>query len=132
MGNQLKLLVITVAFTAAASTAALAQYPCPPGYTLYGGTCQPAATPYPAPPPAPGYYAPSNPVSGAAQGAAAGAAAGGAAGGPVGAVIGGAIGTATGTVAGTANAVAGAPVAPLPSGSCAAGYYYYNGNCYPR
>lgn len=128
MVNKLRLVAIAAAFSVGASTVALAQYACPPGYAYYGGACQPIA----APAPPPGYYAPSNPASGAAEGAAAGAAAGGATGGPVGAVIGGAIGTATGTLAGTANAVAGAPVAPLPSDSCAPGYYYYSGSCYPR
>jgi hypothetical protein len=118
MPNKLKLLAIVAALAAGTSTAALAQYACPPGYALYGGACQPV--------PAPGYsYAPSNPVSGAAVGAAQGAATGGAAAGPVGAVVGGALGTAAGAVAGTANAVAGATPA------CTPGYVYYSGACYP-
>ena len=64
------------ALAVGASSGAMAQYVCPPGYSYYGGVCQPA---YP-----PGY---SNPVSGAVQGEASGATAGYAAGGPVGAVI---------------------------------------------
>jgi hypothetical protein len=87
----------------------MAQYACPPGYALYGGTCQPV--------PAPAY--PSNPVSGAAAGGAAGAASSGAAAGPVGAVVGGALGTA--------NAVTGAPATSI----CGPGFTYYNGACYP-
>jgi hypothetical protein len=69
----------------------------------------------------PGY---SNPVSGTASGEASGAAQGYTSGGPVGAVVGGALGAAGGALAGTAN-ILGAP-------GCAVGYYYYNGNCYPR
>ena len=122
MNAKLKIVVIAAALAAGTSGAAMAQYACPPGYTYYGGACNP--------------YAPNNPVSGAAQGAAEGAAAGGAAGGPVGAIVGGAVGTATGTVAGTVNAVAGAPVAGAygsvpPAPACAAGYVYYSGGCYP-
>lgn len=116
MPTKLKIFAIAAALAAGTSSAAMAEYPCPPGYTLYGGVCQPV--------PAPGY--PSGPVSGAAAGEAAGAASGGAAGGPVGAIVGGAIGTATGAVAGTANALAPPPPA------CAPGYTYYNGACYPR
>jgi hypothetical protein len=123
MPTRLKTLAIAAALAAGTSTAAMAQYACPPGYAPYGGTCQPA--PAPAYPAAPAY--PSGPLSGAASGGAAGAANGGAAAGPVGAVIGGALGTATGAVAGTANAVAGAVTPP----TCAAGYTYYNGGCYP-
>jgi hypothetical protein len=113
MPTRLKILAIVVAL-AAGTSSAVAQYPCPPGYALYGGVCQPA--------PAHGY---SNPVSGAAAGEAAGAASGAAEAGPVGAIVGGAIGTATGALAGTANALAGAPPA------CAWGYTYYNGACHP-
>jgi hypothetical protein len=58
---------------------------------------------------------------------AAGAATGNRAAGPVGAIDGGAIGTATGTVTGTANMLTGG--APPPT--CARGYAYYNGGCYP-
>ncbi|HTV89793.1 MAG TPA: hypothetical protein VME41_12320 [Stellaceae bacterium] len=129
MADNLRLLAIAAALAAGASTAALAQYaPCPPGYALYGDSCQPVAAP------APGYpYAPNNPVSGAAAGAAQGAAAGGAAAGPVGAIVGGALGTATGAVAGAANAVAGGPAVAVPAApTCSPGYVYYNGGCYPR
>src|ERR1700732_1002533 len=70
MTNTLKMLAIGAVLAAGASSAALAQT-CPPGYALYGGVCQPAASA--------GYtYAPNNPVSGAASGAASRAAAGGA------------------------------------------------------
>src|ERR1044071_8837456 len=85
------------ALAVGASSGAMAQYVCPPGYSYYGGVCQPMNPP--------GY---SNPVSGAVQGEASGAAAGYAAGGPVGAVIGGALGTATGGVGGAAHMLGGA------------------------
>jgi len=117
MPTRLKIFGMVAALAAGTSSAALAQYACPPGYALYGGVCQPV--------PAPGY--PSNPVSGAAAGEAAGATNGAAAAGPVGAVIGGAIGTATGAVAGTANTLAGGP----PVTVCGPGFTYYNGYCYP-
>jgi hypothetical protein len=107
---------------------------CPPGYAYGGGMCQPA----------PGAYAPNNPVSGAAAGASAGAAQGAATGGPVGAIVGGAIGTATGTIAGTTNALVGGPAVTTPTpayGSsvppaapppaCSPGYMFYSGACYP-
>jgi hypothetical protein len=74
------------------SSAAMARYPCAPGYTYRHGVCQPIRSP--------GY---SNPVSGAVSGEAAGAARGAATGGPVGAVVGGALGTASGALTGTAN-----------------------------
>jgi hypothetical protein len=122
MPTRLKTLAIAAALAAGTSSAAMAQYACPAGYTFYAGTCQPVAAPGYAP--APGY--PAGPLSGAAAGSAAGAASGGAAAGPVGAIVGGAIGTATGAVAGTANALAGAPPAP----ACGPGYTYYNGGCY--
>ncbi len=115
MPTRLKIFVIAAALAAGTSSAAMAQYACPPGYAFYGGVCQPA----------PGY--PGGPVSGAAAGGAAGAANGGAAAGPVGAIIGGALGTAAGAVAGTANALVGAPAAPV----CGPGYVYYSGGCYP-
>jgi hypothetical protein len=117
MPTRLKMFAIAATLAASASSAAMAQYSCPPGYAPYGGVCQPV--------PAPGY--PAGPVSGAAAGGAAGAASGGAAAGPVGAIIGGALGTATGAVAGTANAIAGAAPAP----ACGPGYTFYNGGCYP-
>jgi hypothetical protein len=114
MPTPLKILAIVAALAAGTSTAAMAEYPCAPGYALYGGVCQPV--------PAPGY---SNPVSGAASGEAAGAGTGAAEGGPVGALVGGAIGTATGALAGTANALTTPPTV------CGWGYAYYNGACYP-
>ncbi len=117
MPTRFKIFAIAAALAAGTSSAAMAQYACPPGYTFYGGVCQPVR--------APAY--PSNPVSGAVSGEAAGAASGYAAGGPVGAVVGGAIGTATGTIAGTANALSGAPVTTV----CGPGFSYYNGACYP-
>jgi hypothetical protein len=115
MPTRFKVLTVAAALAAGASSAAMAQYACAPGYTYYSGVCQPV--------PAPGY---SNPVSGAVSGEAAGAANGYATGGPVGAVVGGALGTAAGALSGTANAVA------PPASACAAGYYYYNGACYPN
>jgi hypothetical protein len=117
MPTRIKLFAIVAALAAGTSSAAMAQYACPPGYTYYNGVCQPAA--------APGY---GNPVSGAVSGEEQGAANGYASGGPVGAVVGGALGTAGGVVNGTANMLTGRPGAP----ACAAGYYYYNGACYPR
>jgi hypothetical protein len=113
MLTKFKVFAVVAAVAAGTSGAAMAEYPCAPGYALYGGVCQPA--------PAPGY---SNPVSGTVSGEAAGAASGYASGGPVGAVVGGALGAAGGALAGTADML-GAP-------GCTAGYYYYNGYCYPR
>ena len=121
MPTKLKIVAIAAAMVAGMSSAAMAQYSCPAGYTLYNGACQPA------PAPAPAY--PGGPVSGAAAGGAAGVANGGAGAGPVGAVVGGALGTATGAVTGTANMLTGGAAAPAPA--CAAGYTYYNGGCYP-
>src|ERR1051325_9627582 len=106
---------VAAALAVGASSGAVAQYACPPGYMYYAGVCQPNAPV--------GY---SNPVSGAVQGEASGAAAGYAAGGPVGAVVGGALGTATGAVSGAATMLA----PPAPSG-CPYGYAFYNGGCYP-
>lgn len=133
MPAKLKMIAVAAVLAAGTSGAAMAQSTCPPGYALYGSTCQPVPTQaYPAAP-APAY--PSGPLSGAASGGAAGAARGSAAAGPVGAIVGGALGTATGTIAGTANAVSGAANAvagnPAPTPTCAAGYTYYNGACYP-
>ena len=112
MVTKFKVFAVVAALAAATSSAAMAQYACPPGYTYYSGVCQPVR--------APGY---SNPVSGAVSGEAAGAASGNATGGPVGAIVGGALGTAEGALSGTAN---------LLGARCAAGYYYSNGYCYPR
>jgi hypothetical protein len=100
MPTRLKILAIAAAVAAGTSTAAMAEYPCEPGYALYGGVCRPI--------PAPAY---SNPVSGAVSGEVSGAANGAAEAGPVGAIVGGAIGTATGALSGTANMVTGAPPA---------------------
>jgi hypothetical protein len=116
MRTSLKMFAITTALVVSASSAAMAQYVCPPGYTYYGGICQPMGSP--------GY---SNPVSGAVSGEAAGAASGYRAAGPVGAVVGGALGTAAGTLSGTANMVTGG--APRPA-ACPYGYQLYNGYCY--
>jgi hypothetical protein len=106
---------ITTALVVGASSVALAQV-CPPGYTYYGGVCQPMGSQ--------GY---SNPVSGAVSGEAAGAASGYRAAGPVGAVVGGALGTAAGTLSGTAGMVTGG--SPQPA-ACPSGYRLYNGYCY--
>jgi hypothetical protein len=125
MPTRFKIFAIAAALAAGTSSAAMAQYACPPGYALYGGVCRPAPAPGYGYRPAPGY--PSGPLSGAVAGEQAGAARGAAAAGPVGAIVGGAVGTATGTIAGTANAIAGPP--PVPA--CARGYRYYNGACYP-
>src|SRR5919205_58206 len=113
---RMTLMVALAVLAASASSSAMAQYVCPPGYAYYGGVCQPMGSP--------GY---SNPVSGAVSGEAAGAASGNRAGGPVGAVVGGALGTAAGTLSGTANMVTGG--APPPA-ACPAGYQLYNGYCY--
>ena len=116
MATRFKVFAVVAALAAGTSSAAMAEYPCGPGYALYGGVCRPVA---------PGY--PSNPVSGAAAGEAAGAASGAAEAGPVGAIVGGAIGTAAGALAGTANDLAGAPAASV----CGPGFTYYHGACYP-
>jgi hypothetical protein len=119
MPTKFKILVIAAALAAGTSSMAMAQS-CPPGFALYGSTCQlvPAYNR-----PAPAY--PSGPLSGATTGAARGAARGSEAAGPIGGIVGGAIGTAKGTVAGTANMLA-------PRPACGAGYYFHNGYCYPR
>src|SRR6266480_1371866 len=114
MRTSLRIFAIAAALAAGASTAAMAQYPCAPGYSLYGGVCQPTRPL--------GY---SNPVSGAVQGEASGAASGYRAAGPVGAVVGGALGTAAGTLSGTAGMVTGG--APPPPAACPFGYQLYNG-----
>jgi hypothetical protein len=116
MPTRLKTFAIAAVLAAGTSGAAMAAYPCAPGYALYGGVCQPVTNP--------GY---SNPVSGTVSGEASGAAQGYATGGPVGAVVGGALGAAGGAIAGTGNMLSGG-AAP----ACAAGYYYYNGYCYPN
>jgi len=101
MRTRLKVLAVVAAVLAAGtSSAALARYPCAPGYTYRHGVCQPIRSP--------GY---SNPVSGAVSGEAAGAARGAATGGPVGAIVGGALGTASGALTGTANMLSGPPPA---------------------
>ena len=117
MRTGLKIFVIAAALAAGVSSAAMAEYPCAPGYTLYGGVCQPSRPL--------GY---SNPVSGAVSGEAAGAASGYRSAGPVGAVVGGALGTAAGTLSGTANMLTGSSAPP----ACARGYHWYNGYCYPN
>jgi hypothetical protein len=92
MPTRFKVAAIVAVLAAGASSAAMAGYPCVPGYTYRDGVCQPVRPQ--------GY---SNPVSGAVSGEAAGAARGAAGAGPVGAVVGGALGTASGVVSGTAN-----------------------------
>ena len=119
MPTKFKVIAIAAALAAGTSGAAMAQYACPAGYTYINGVCQPAA---------PGY---GNPVSGAASGEAAGAAQGYQSGGPVGAVVGGALGAAGGTLQGTGNMLSGGS-SPPAAPACAAGYYFYNGYCYPR
>jgi len=120
MPTRFKVLAIAAALAAGASSAAMAQYACVPGYTYYNGVCQPAQPQ--------GY---GNPVSGAVSGEAAGAARGAQTGGPVGAVVGGALGTASGALQGTGNMLSGGSTPPSAP-ACATGYYYYNGYCYPR
>lgn len=131
MGNKLKTVALGAALAIGVSGAAFAQ--CAPGYYWAAGACYPGAAP------APGAYAPNNPVSGAAAGAAAGAQQGAATAGPVGAIVGGALGTATGTLAGTANMVTGAPAAtvgpgvpPGAPGVCPPGQVLYQGMCYQQ
>jgi hypothetical protein len=114
MPTKFKVFAIAAALAAGTSSAAMAQYACAPGYTYYNGACQPTQPP--------GY---SNPASGTVSGEAAGAASGYQTGGPVGAVVGGALGAAGGAVSGTANMLT------PPTPTCAAGYTYYNGACYP-
>jgi hypothetical protein len=92
MSTRFKVLAIAAVLAMGTSSAAMARYPCAPGYAYRHHVCQPIRSP--------GY---SNPVSGAVSGEAAGAASGYATSGPVGAVVGGALGTASGTLTGTAN-----------------------------
>ena len=92
MLTRFKVVAVVAVLAASVLSAALARYPCVPGYTYRHGVCQPVRSP--------GY---SNPVSGEAAGAARGAATGG----PVGAMVGGALGIAGGTVTGTANMLNG-------------------------
>jgi hypothetical protein len=97
MRTRFKVLAIVAAVLATgASSAAMAKYPCTPGYKYHNRVCQPVRSP--------GY---SNPVSGAVSGEAAGAARGAATGGPVGAIVGGALGTAGGALTGTGNMLSG-------------------------
>ena len=92
MRTRFKLLAITAVLVTGVSSAAMARYPCAPGYAYRHGVCQPVR-----------HLGYGNPVSGAVSGEAAGAARGAATGGPVGAVVGGALGTASGALTGTAN-----------------------------
>jgi hypothetical protein len=92
MPTKFKVFAVVAALATGVSSAAMARYPCVPGYTYRHGVCQPVR-----------HLGYSNPVSGAVSGEAAGAARGNAAGGPVGAVVGGALGTAGGALTGTAN-----------------------------
>src|ERR1051325_420661 len=61
MRSRLTLSAITTVLMAGASSGALAQYVCPPGYGYYGGICQPLTVSY------------SNPVFGAVSGEGGGA-----------------------------------------------------------
>jgi hypothetical protein len=119
MPTKLKILAVAAAMAAAVSSAAMAQYACAPGYTYINGVCQPVGTP--------GY---GNPVSGTVSGEAAGAANGYQTGGPVGAVVGGALGAAGGALQGTGNMLSGSSTPPAAP-ACGAGFYFYNGYCYP-
>jgi hypothetical protein len=92
MRTKFTVLAIATVLVTGASSAAMARYPCVPGYTLRHGVCQPIR-----------HLGYGNPVSGAVSGEASGAARGNATGGPVGAVVGGALGTASGALNGTAN-----------------------------
>ena len=97
MRNGLKVLAAAAAVLAVGtSSAAMAKYPCAPGYRYHNRVCQPER-----------HLGYGNPVSGAVSGEAAGAASGAATGGPVGAVVGGALGTAGGAVTGTGNMLMG-------------------------
>ena len=119
MPTKLKTLAVAADLAAGTSSAAMAQYACPSGYTYINGVCQPVGTP--------GY---GNPVSGTVSGEQSGAAQGYATGGPVGAVVGGALGAAGGALQGTGNMLSGSSTPP-PTPACAAGFYLYNGYCYP-
>jgi len=101
MLTKFKVFAVAAALATGTSSAAMAQYACPPNYMYYNGVCQPV--------PSPGY---SNPASGAVSGEAAGAASGNATGGPVGAIVGGALGTVAGALAGTTDMLAPRPPAP--------------------
>jgi hypothetical protein len=98
MQTRLKIFAIAAVLAAGTTSAAVAGYPCVPGYTYRLGVCQPVRPQ--------GY---SNPVSGAVSGEASGAARGAASAGPVGAVVGGALGTASGAITGTAHMLTGNP-----------------------
>ena len=119
MPTKFKALAIAAVLAAGTSSAAMAQYACSPGYTYINGVCQSVGTP-----------AYGNPVSGTVSGEQTGAAQGYATGGPVGAVVGGALGAAGGALQGTGNMLSGSSTAP-PTPACAAGFYVYNGYCYP-
>jgi hypothetical protein len=97
MPTRFKVLAVVAAVLAAGtSSAAMAKYPCAPGYRYHNRVCQPVR-----------HLGYGNPVSGAVSGEAAGAARGAASGGPVGAVVGGALGTAGGALTGTGNMLSG-------------------------
>ncbi|MGC1885324.1 MAG: hypothetical protein WA709_04380 [Stellaceae bacterium] len=97
MRTRLKVFAAVAAVLAVGtSSAAMAKYPCAPGYRYHNRVCQPVR-----------HLGYSNPVSGAVSGEAAGAASGAATGGPVGAVVGGALGTAGGALTGTGNMISG-------------------------
>src|SRR5260370_32967659 len=90
MRTRFKVLAAAIAVLAAGtSSAAMAKYPCTPGYRYHNRVCQPVR-----------HLGYGNPVSGAVSGEAAGAARGAASGGPVGAVVGGGLRTAGGALNG--------------------------------
>ena len=41
MLTKLKIFVVVAVLATGTSSAAMAEYPCAPGYSLYGGVCQP-------------------------------------------------------------------------------------------
>src|ERR1700731_47410 len=93
MRTRFKVLAVVAAVLGAdASSAAMAKYPCAPGYRYHNRVCQPVR-----------HLGYGNPVSGAVSGEAAGAARGAATGCPDAAVVGGALGTARGALTGTAH-----------------------------
>ena len=97
MRTRFKMLAVAATVLAVGtSSAAMAKYPCAPGYRYHNRVCQPVR-----------HLGYGNPVSGAVSGEAAGAASGAASGGPVGAVVGGALGTASGALTGTGNMLSG-------------------------
>ena len=96
MQTRLKILAVAAVLAVGTSSAAMAKYPCAPGYRYHNRVCQPVR-----------HLGYGNPVSGAVSGMEAGGARGAASAGPVGAVVGGALGTASGAATGTSNMLLG-------------------------